>query len=59
MQELWVNRQITFDLDLEPSASGQVSLAYQKFLKQEFEDVAYFEPDYLKEFYQAPASKKN
>ncbi|MNU87573.1 tRNA threonylcarbamoyladenosine biosynthesis protein TsaB [compost metagenome] len=59
MQELWANRQITFDLKLEPSASGQVSLAYQKYLKQEFEDVAYFEPDYLKEFYQAPASKKN
>ncbi|WP_300659677.1 tRNA (adenosine(37)-N6)-threonylcarbamoyltransferase complex dimerization subunit type 1 TsaB [Fluviicola sp.] len=59
MQELWVNRQITFDPALEPSASGQVSIAYQKYLKQEFEDVAYFEPDYLKEFYQAPASKKN
>lgn len=59
MRELWANRQITFDLDLEPSASGQVSRAYEKFLKQECEDVAYFEPDYLKEFYQAPASKKN
>ncbi len=57
MQELWAGRQITFDADLEPSASGQVSLAYQKYLEQEFEDVAYFEPDYLKEFYQAPAKK--
>lgn len=59
MQELWVGRQITFDSELEPSATGQVSVAYQKYLNQEFEDVAYFEPDYLKEFYQAPASKKN
>lgn len=59
MQELWAGRQITFDRELEPSATGQVSVAYEKYLKRKFEDVAYFEPDYLKEFYQAPASKKN
>ena len=59
MQELWAGRQITFDPELEPSAIGQVSVAYEKYLKRKFEDVAYFEPDYLKEFYQAPASKKN
>lgn len=57
MEELWADRNIDFDLDLEPSAKGQIHLAYQKFLKQEFEDVAYFEPAYLKEFYQAPAKK--
>lgn len=59
MQEWWTNRSITFDLGLEPSAQGQVALAFQKYTKQEFADVAYFEPDYLKEFYQAPVSKKN
>jgi tRNA threonylcarbamoyladenosine biosynthesis protein TsaB len=58
MEELWANRNIEFDLDLEPSAKGQIAIAYQKFLKQEFEDVAYFEPAYLKEFYQAPAKSK-
>lgn len=57
MEELWADRNIDFDLDLEPSAKGQIHGAYQKFLKQEFEDVAYFEPAYLKEFYQAPAKK--
>lgn len=57
MQEWWKERSVSFDLDLDPSASGQVELAYQKFLKQEFEDVAYFEPAYLKEFYQAPVKK--
>jgi tRNA threonylcarbamoyladenosine biosynthesis protein TsaB len=54
MEELWANRNVDFDLDIEPSAKGQIAIAYQKFLKQEFEDVAYFEPAYLKEFYQAP-----
>jgi tRNA threonylcarbamoyladenosine biosynthesis protein TsaB len=57
MEELWENRNIDFDLELEPSAKGQIAIAYQKFLKQEFEDVAYFEPAYLKEFYQAPPKK--
>lgn len=57
MEELWNDRDILFDFDLEPSAKGQIHAAYQKFLKQEFEDVAYFEPAYLKEFYQAPVKK--
>ena len=58
MQEIWKDRNITFDLELEPSAKGQIHVAYQKFLNKEFEDVAYFEPAYLKEFYQATANKK-
>jgi tRNA threonylcarbamoyladenosine biosynthesis protein TsaB len=32
-------------------AKHQVALATQKFANKEFEDVAYFEPNYLKEFY--------
>ena len=36
--------------DFIPSASGQVELAYNAFEKKKFEDVAYFEPFYLKEF---------
>jgi tRNA threonylcarbamoyladenosine biosynthesis protein TsaB len=57
MEALWENRNIEFDLDLEPSAKGQIAIAYRKYLNREFEDVAYFEPAYLKEFYQAPAKK--
>lgn len=34
-----------------PKASHQVKLARQKFTAKQFEDVAYFEPNYLKEFY--------
>lgn len=33
-----------------PSASQMVALAEEKFQKEKFEDVAYFEPYYLKDF---------
>jgi tRNA threonylcarbamoyladenosine biosynthesis protein TsaB len=33
-----------------PSAKEMVLLSFQKFQKQDFEDVAYFEPFYLKDF---------
>ena len=39
-----------FDTSLTPSANEMAVIAYQKFQKQEFEDVAYFEPYYLKDF---------
>ena len=33
-----------------PSAKEMSALSYEKFLKNDFEDVAYFEPFYLKDF---------
>lgn len=36
--------------DVIPQANGISKLAYDKWKKEEFEDVAYFEPFYLKEF---------
>ncbi len=36
--------------DIEASASEIGEIAYQKYKQQQFEDVAYFEPYYLKEF---------
>jgi tRNA threonylcarbamoyladenosine biosynthesis protein TsaB len=57
-QEIWKDWPVVFDLELEPSARGQVTLAYQKFQQGTFEDVAYFEPNYVKPFYQAPATQK-
>lgn len=50
LQEIWIDRQITFDLQIHASASGQVKLAYEKFLAGTTEDVAYWEPFYLKDF---------
>ena len=41
---------ITFDLGIEVSAKGMIALAEQKYNRDDFEDVAYFEPFYLKEF---------
>ena len=40
-----------------PKAKYLGKLAYQKFLAEEFESLAYFEPSYGKEFY-SPVSKK-
>lgn len=41
-----------------PSARMVGELAHEKFLRQDFEDIAYFEPNYLKEF-MVIKSKKN
>jgi len=40
----------SFISDFEPSATHMKFLAEEKFLKQQFEDVAYCEPFYLKDF---------
>jgi tRNA threonylcarbamoyladenosine biosynthesis protein TsaB len=48
--ELWSNRAISFDHELLASATGQAKIAYQKFIDSDFEDMAYFEPFYLKDF---------
>jgi tRNA threonylcarbamoyladenosine biosynthesis protein TsaB len=39
------------------TAKALIPLAYQKFTKQDFEDIAYAEPMYLKEFYFAVSKK--
>lgn len=44
--------------DVHPLAANMVPLANQRFEKAEFEDVAYFEPFYLKEFQATIAKNK-
>lgn len=39
-----------FDIQAVPSANEMAHLSFEKFQKREFEDVAYFEPFYLKDF---------
>ena len=51
IKELWMERNVKFDDSIVPSAKGQVTLAYQKYSEQDFEDIAYFVPNYGKEFY--------
>ena len=44
-------------LDTLPSAKEMSGLSYQKYVSEHFEDVAYFEPYYLKDF-MGPIPKK-
>ena len=39
-----------FKSDIYPSAKGLIKKSVEKFIQQDFEDVAYFEPFYLKDF---------
>jgi tRNA threonylcarbamoyladenosine biosynthesis protein TsaB len=50
------NKNAIFIDDLEASAKFMISLAEEKFERKEFEDLAYFEPFYLKDFI-APKAK--
>ena len=43
--------QAEFQGGVYPSAKYLVRKAYQKFLEKDFEDIAYFEPFYLKDFH--------
>lgn len=45
-------------VSVTPSARGIVALAEQAFNAEKFEDLAYFEPFYLKEFLVIPSKKK-
>jgi tRNA threonylcarbamoyladenosine biosynthesis protein TsaB len=51
LKEIWKGRkEIIFDEEIQASALGQIPIAQKKFENQDFEDVAYFEPFYLKDF---------
>ena len=39
-----------FHEDLVPSAKEMIGMSYERYADKEFEDLAYFEPYYLKEF---------
>ena len=45
--------------DSFPSANHMADISYQKFLNKDFEDVAYFEPYYLKDFVVTPEKKRS
>nr|WP_288932461.1 tRNA (adenosine(37)-N6)-threonylcarbamoyltransferase complex dimerization subunit type 1 TsaB [uncultured Allomuricauda sp.] len=48
-----------FDESVVPSAKDMVSMAFEKYESKQFEDVAYFEPYYLKDFVLQQKKKKN
>nr|WP_299383344.1 tRNA (adenosine(37)-N6)-threonylcarbamoyltransferase complex dimerization subunit type 1 TsaB [Allomuricauda sp.] len=49
-QEVLNHPSFQFDTSVVPSAREMASLAHEKFQKEQFEDLAYFEPYYLKDF---------
>jgi len=52
------SKNIEFDTAIIPSAKEMCSLSYEKYASNNFEDVAYFEPFYLKDFVLLTKKKK-
>ena len=50
LKDVWQGRNVLFDEQICSSARGQVKEAYNRFMNGQVEDVAYFEPFYLKDF---------
>ncbi len=57
-KELFKNKKFKFIDNIHPSAKNMIILSFEKFKNKDFEDVAYFEPFYLKDFV-ALKSKKS
>jgi tRNA threonylcarbamoyladenosine biosynthesis protein TsaB len=49
---------VSFDTDFKISATGMTIIAEELYSKHKFEDIAYFEPFYLKDFVAAKPSVK-
>ncbi len=50
---------VVFDTSVVPSAREMAKLSWAKFQSNTFEDIAYFEPYYLKDFVLAKPNKKS
>jgi tRNA threonylcarbamoyladenosine biosynthesis protein TsaB len=59
IQEVLQGSRVSFDTCLVPSAREMAPLSYEVFQTGKFEDVAYFEPFYLKDFILQTKAKKN
>ena len=57
-KEILTSPNISFIDNIEASASGCAPIAEEKFNRSEFEDVAYFEPFYLKDFIATTPKKR-
>jgi len=56
-KDIITHKNAQFIEDKLPSAQQMCALSYDKFNKNDFEDVAYFEPFYLKDFIAIPSKK--
>jgi len=50
IQEVFQNDTIHYHCDIVPSAKEMATISWDKYQRKDFEDVAYFEPYYLKDF---------
>lgn len=57
MSKVIANPNAMFDPTLKPTANMMVDLAEEAYRNAKFEDVAYYEPFYLKEFYSPQKTK--
>ena len=57
-KEISTQQNLIFIDDIFPNAVNMGRLAYEKFQLEKFEDVAYFEPNYLKEWQTTTPKKK-
>ena len=57
-QSILTHKNAIFVADKFPSAKEMATLSFEKFQENQFEDVAYFEPFYLKDFLVVPEKKK-
>ena len=56
-KEVFTMKNSHFLDNISPNANDMIEISYQKYLQEDFEDVAYFEPYYLKDF--VVGEKKN
>lgn len=59
LMDVWRKKSIEFDSEIISSAKGQIKIAFYKFQHSIFEDLAYFEPKYLKDFIGTKSKKKS
>ena len=57
-KKVFEKNNVFFDFSVELTAKNMQGLAFEKYNKKEFVDVAYFEPFYLKNFEAAPSKVK-
>jgi tRNA threonylcarbamoyladenosine biosynthesis protein TsaB len=50
---------VVFIDNVFPSAKNMCALSFETYQKKQFENTAYFEPSYLKEFYSEKSKKNN
>lgn len=58
LRDIFISKEFHFISGIHPLAAFMGKLAHEKLLKEDFEDLAYFEPDYLKEYRTNTPSQK-